>query len=147
MLRSLTCVLLILLSGLLASCNLDLAPSAEFKHANDKVFDAQTLAFEAEDVSLSTERAVLNDSTRTYIDLLLLNPKQQPTEPDTLASRLKNLARLLVVDLKNPQEFDAVRVRIQTDHNYVVASTTKAQTFEFSLAELQYKGPTPASIH
>jgi hypothetical protein len=145
--RLLSFVLLILFNGLLTSCNIDLAPDTDFKHANDNVFDAQTLAFEAEDVSLSTERTVMNDSTRTYIDLLLLNPKRQPTEPDTLASRLKNLARLLVVDLKNPQDFDAVRVRIQTDHDYIVASTMNAQTFEFSLAELQYKRPTRTSIH
>ncbi|MDO7845192.1 hypothetical protein Q5H92_02410 [Hymenobacter sp. M29] len=135
--RLLTGVLLVLLSGLVASCNMEFAPGADFKHANDDVFNAQTLAFEAETVSLSTERATANDSTRTYLDLLLLNPKRQPTEPDTLASRLKKLARLLVVDLKNPQDFDAVRIRIQTDHEYIVASTTNAQTFEFSLAELQ----------
>ena len=135
--RLLAWVLLVLFTGLLTSCNLDLPPDADFKHANDKLFYAQTLAFEADDASLSTERTKFNDSTRTYLNLLLLNPKRQPTDPDSLASRLKNLARLLVVDLKNPQDFDAVRIRIQTDHDYIVASTMKAQTFEFSLAELR----------
>ncbi|GAB3583082.1 hypothetical protein GCM10027345_28220 [Hymenobacter daeguensis] len=121
----------------LAGCHLTHPQSPDFKHQNDQLFDAQTQKLAADDVRLSTEVFTANDSTRRYLSLLILNPTNLPTPPDSLNLCLKNLARLLVADLRNPRDYDAVTVRVQTDRNYLLASTSEARNFEYPLAELQ----------
>ena len=126
--------------GSLTTCNLKSPPSAEFKHQNDKQFDGEIAALMAENISMDSESSTVNDTTRMYLNLLILNAAKAPTAPDSIKRLARKLAHLLVADLKNPEQYDAVRVRIQTDHEYIVASTTRAQNFEFSIAEFQQGG-------
>ena len=131
--------LLFLLSGFLFSCNLHLPEmvEAEFKHKNDKAFEALTYSLQAESVNIVAQTIRVNDSTHAYLDLTIVNPKAYSEQPNRMGNHMRELAQMLVVDLKNPQDFDAVRVEVQVNNDYLVASTHRNQTVEYTIKELQ----------
>jgi hypothetical protein len=132
-------IVLLTLSSFLSACSLNLPKmvEAKFKHKNDVAFEASVASLEAEGVNLAAETSQVNDSTQTFLNLTIVNPKAYSGHPERMISHTKELARMLVADLKNPQDFDAVRVEVQVNHDYLVASTHNSQTAEYTIAELQ----------
>lgn len=131
---------LVLLSIGSGSCRFDqlkTPPTPEFKHQHEAAYAAQVKLLNPEELTINGSSETVNDTTHTYLEVFVHNPQGQPDAEAILAERVKQLAHLLVADLKNPAEFEAVSVRVQTDHDYLVAQTMNARNFHCPLDSLK----------
>jgi hypothetical protein len=112
-------------------------PTPEFKHQHEAAYAAQVKLLSPEEFSINGSAETFNDTTHTYLNVFVHNPQNQPEAEAMLAERVKKLAHLLVIDLKNPDDFEAVSIRVQTDHDYLVAQTMNARNFLYPLDSLK----------
>lgn len=131
---------LVLLSMGTSACGagqLQMPPEAEFKHQHDAAYAAQVKLLKPEELSITSVSENSNDTLHTYLEVFVHNADYQAKDPALLEPQVKKLARLLVLDLKNPADFELVTIRLQTDHDYILAQTTDARTFRYPVDSLK----------
>jgi hypothetical protein len=87
---------------------LDVASDVALKHQHDAALQRQIELLEAEQVKVS---ATASGTGPAVLSLNVINPLGSAEQPDTLKQRMRQLARLLVSDLKKPADYQVVNAQ------------------------------------
>jgi len=129
---------LLLLGGAVAGCGkqVEIAPGVAIRHQHDPAIQRQVELLQAEQVKVSATAA---GTSPAVLSLEVLNPLSAPgQQPDTLKQRLRKLARLVVADLKQPENYQVVNAQATFKPGLLAKDkNTSSQTFIYPLASLR----------
>jgi hypothetical protein len=130
--------LLVLLGGLATGCGkqLDVASDVALKHQNDAALQRQIELLEAEQVKVS---ATASGTGPAVLSLDVINPQNLPGQPpDTLKLRMRQLAHLLVSDLKKPADYQVVNAQASFKPGFLSKDkNTSSLAFIYPIASLK----------
>ena len=129
---------LLLLGGVVVGCGkqVEIAPGVAIRHQHDPAIQRQVELLQAEQVKVSATAAGTGPAV---LSLEVLNPLSAPAQqPDTLKQRMRKLAHLLVVDLKQPENYQVVNAQATFKPGLLAKDrNTSSQTFIYPLASLR----------
>ncbi len=122
----------------LAACGkqVEVAPGVAIRHQHDAAIQRQIELLQAEQVKVSAPAA---SSGPAVLSLEVLNPYSSSEQhPDTLKQRMRQLARLLVSDLKNPADYQVVNAQATFKPGLLAKDkNTSSLAFIYPLASLR----------
>ncbi len=129
---------LLLLGSAVASCvkQVEVASGVAIRHQHDAAIQRQVELLQAEQLKVSAPAA---GSGPAVLSLEVLNPQAAPEQqPDTLKQRMRQLARLLVSDLKNPADYQVVNAQATFKPGLLAKDkNTSSLAFIYPLASLK----------
>ena len=129
---------LLLLGGAVVGCGkqVEIAPGVAIRHQHDPAIQRQVELLQAEQVKVSATAAGTGPAV---LSLEVLNPLSAPgQQPDTLKQRVRKLARLVVADLKQPENYQVVNAQATFKPGLLAKDkNTSSQTFIYPLASLR----------
>ena len=119
---------------------LEIASDVTLKHQYDAAFQRQVQLLQAEQVRVSATAAGKAGPSILMLDVL--NPQNQPENPDSLKQRVRKLAHLLVADLASPERYQVVNAQATFKHGGLFSmdsksNTTSSQAFIYPTASLK----------
>lgn len=131
-------VWLLLLAGAVAGCGkqVEIASDVAIRHRHDPAIQRQVELLQAEQVKVSATAAGTGPAV---LSLEVLNPLSTPgQQPDTLKQRVRKLAHLFVVDLKQPDAYQVVNAQVTFKPGMLAKDkNTSSQAFIYPLASLR----------
>lgn len=121
----------------LAACGkqVEIAPDIALKHQHGAAIQRQVELLQAEQLKVS---APAPDKGPALLNLEVINPQNQPTEPDSLKQRMRKLAHLLVADLATPARYQVVNAQATFKPGFLAKDkNTSSQAFIYPLASLK----------
>lgn len=129
---------LLLLGSAVAGCSkqVEIAPGVAIRHQHDAAIQRQVELLQAEQVKVSATAAGTGPAV---LNLEVLNPLSAPAQlPDTLKQRVRKLAHLLVIDLKQPEAYQVVTAQATFKPGMLAKDkNTSSQAFIYPLASLR----------
>lgn len=129
---------LLLLSGAVAGCGkqVEVASDVAIRHRHDPAIQRQIELLQAEQLKVS---ATAVGTGPAVLNLEVLNPQAAPAQnPDTLKQRMRKLAHLLVVDLKQPADYQIVNAQATFKPGFLAKDkNTSSQAFIYPTASLK----------
>ena len=118
----------------------EVASDVALKHQHDAAFQRQVQLLQAEQVRVSATAAGKAGPAILMLDVL--NPQNQPENPDSLKQRVHKLAHLLVADLASPERYQVVNAQATFKHGGLFsmdskATSTSSQAFIYPTASLK----------
>lgn len=129
---------LLLLGSAVAGCGkqVDIASNVAIKHRHDAALQRQVELLQAEQVKVSATAAGTGPAVLSVEVINPLNPPEQ--HPDTLKQRMRKLARLLVIDLKKPADYQVVNAQATFKPGFLSKDkNTSSLAFIYPLASLK----------
>jgi hypothetical protein len=122
----------------LAACGrqLDVAADVALKHQHDAAIQRQIELLEAEQVKVT---AAAGGTGPAVLSLDVINPQSLSGQhPDTLKQRMRQLARLLVSDLKKPADYQVVNAQASFRPGFLAKDkNTSSLAFIYPIASLK----------
>jgi len=121
----------------LAACGkqVEIASDVAVGHKYDAALQRQVELLQAEQVKVSATTAGTGPAV---LNLEVINPQNQPTEPDSLKQRMRKLARLVVADLGSPARYQVVNAQATFKPGFLAKDkNTSSQAFIYPLASLK----------
>ena len=129
---------LLLLGGAVAACGkqVEVASDVAIRHRHDPAIQRQIELLQAEQLKVSATAAGTGPAV---LNLEVLNPQAAPEQnPDTLKQRVRKLAHLVVIDLKQPNEYQVVNAQATFKPGFLAKDkNTSSQAFIYPLAGLK----------
>lgn len=129
---------LLLLGIVVAGCGkqVEIASDVAIRHQHDPAIQRQVELLQAEQVKVSATAAGAGPAV---LSLEVLNPLSAPEQhPDTLKQRVRKLAHLLVIDLKQPDAYQVVNAQAMFKPSLLAKDkNTSSQAFIYPLASLR----------
>lgn len=122
----------------LAACGkqVEIGPDVAIRHRHDPALQRQVELLQAEQVKVSATAAGTGPAV---LSLDVLNPLVAPGQhPDTLKQRVRKLAHLLVIDLKEPADYQIVNAQATFKPGFLSKDkNTSSLAFIYPLASLK----------
>lgn len=113
-------------------------PDKEFTEMLAKLCEPEKF----ENARVITHANTVNGVTANSVEVILLNGKYLPENPDSLHQLAKNKAKIAVDALDNSEDYKEITVNIKTENNSALINKSTERTFTFFIEELRKK---PAS--
>jgi hypothetical protein len=121
----------------LAACGkqIEIAPDIALKHQYGAALQRQVELLQAEQLKVSAPAA---GTGPVVLNLEVLNPQNQPAQPDSLKQRMRKLAHLLVADLASPARYQVVNAQATFKPGFLAKDkNTSSQAFIYPIASLK----------
>ena len=128
------------LLGGLGACQepLQLAPEVALNHQHDAAVQQQVQRLQTKHVKLSAAPVGAQGAPISVLQLEVLNPQDQPEQPDTLRQRVRKLAQLLVTDLTYPDRYKVMNVQVIFRKGpFSPSSSVRSLSFIYPVASLR----------
>jgi hypothetical protein len=122
----------------LAACGkqVEIAPDIALKHQHGAALQRQVELLQAEQIKVSAPAAAA--AGLAVLNLEVVNPQNQPAQPDSLKQRMRKLAHLLVADLATPARYQVVNAQATFKPGFLAKDkNTSSQAFIYPLASLK----------
>lgn len=122
----------------LAACGkqVEIAPDIAVKHQHGAALQRQVEVLQAEQLKVSAPAAAA--AGLAVLNLEVVNPQNQPEQPDSLKQRMRKLAHLLVADLASPERYQVVNAQATFKPGFLAKDkNTSSQAFIYPLASLK----------
>jgi hypothetical protein len=121
----------------LAACGkqVEIAADIALKHQHGAALQRQVELLQAEQLKVSASAAGTGPAV---LNLEVVNPQNQPVQPDSLKQRMRKLAHLLVADLASPARYQVVNAQATFKPGFLAKDkNTSSQAFIYPIASLK----------